>query len=353
MPAPTEVRNLNAVAQAAGVSAMTVSRVMRNHPHVAAATRERVRRAATKLNYTPDPYVARLMDRVRKFRQGRAEAVIALIRDDTSGDELLDAAYHYVSLDNFSTRAEQHGYRVAEFRLNRKTMSVRRLEGILATRGIEGLIISPQSADSIGRELDYSRFAAVTVGYGLQEPALHRSCANMTSGIQQVTAELTARGYRRIGLAVTEWVDARSQHSYSGSMLNYQRQIPPKNRVPLLLLPNNNIAHDEKDFLLWFKRYKPDVLISFDNYVPDWLEHKLGLRIPEDVGLVVHDLLERHVEYAGISHNRPEVAAAAVDLLATMLMQNEKGVPQVPRHMLVPPVWVDGPSIRAKRSARS
>ena len=348
-----EVRNLNAVAQAAGVSAMTVSRVLRNHPHVSATTRQRVIQAAKKLHYTPDPHVARLMERVRSYRQSRTEAVMALIRDDTSGDELLDLAYHYISLQHINARANQHGYHVEEFRLNRKTMSIRRLEGILETRGIEGLIVSPQSADSIGRELDYSKFAAVTVGYGLQQPALHRASTNMTRGILQVTSELTARGYRRIGLAVTQWIDARSDHTYAGAMLNYQRQIPAKNHVPLLLLPKNNIAHNEDEFVAWFKRHQPEVIISFDNYVPDWLTRRCDLKIPDQVGLVVHDWLERHVEYAGIDHNRPEVAAAAVDLLATMLMHNERGVPRVPRQVLVPPLWIDGPSIRPRSASAS
>lgn len=344
----SETRNLNAVAKLAGVSSMTVSRVMRNHPHVSAKTRLKVLNAAEQLHYTPDPHVARLMERVRSYRQHQSEATIALIRDDTSGDELLDIAYHYVPLDDIISRSKQHGYQVSEFRLNRKTMSVRRLEGILEARGIEGLIVSPQSAQSIGSELDYSKFSAVTLGYGLQYPAIHRASTNMNRGIHQVTSELTTRGYRRIGLAVTQWIDARSDHTYAGSMLNYQRQISPKDRVPLLLLPKNNIADDEKEFVAWFKRHRPDVIISFDNYIPDWLTKKLGLKIPEDVGLVVHDWLEHHINYAGIDHRRPSVAAAAIDLLSTMLMQNEKGVPLVPRQVLVPPIWVDGPSIRPR-----
>ncbi|MCB1103745.1 MAG: LacI family DNA-binding transcriptional regulator [Opitutaceae bacterium] len=344
----SETRNLNAVAKLAGVSTMTASRVMRNHPHVSAKTKLRVLRAAKQLHYSPDPHVARLMERVRSYRQHQTEATIALIRDDTSGDELLDIAYHYVPLEDIRSRSRQHGYQVSEFRLNRKTMSVRRLEGILEARGIEGLIVSPQSAQSIGSELDYSKFAAVTLGYGLQQPAIHRASTNMTRGIHQVTTELAARGYRRIGLAVTQWIDARSDHTYAGAMLNYQRQIPPKDRVPLLMLPKNNIADDEKDFVSWFKRHRPEVIISFDNYIPDWLTRKLGLRIPEDVGLVVHDWLERHASYAGIDHNRAQVAAAAIDLLATMLMHNERGVPAVPRQVLVPPEWVDGPSIRPR-----
>ena len=51
--------------------------------------------------------------------------------------------------------------------------------------------------------LDYSPFAAVTFGYAMSEPALHMCGGNMTQGIQIAAEQLTARGYRRIGAAVT------------------------------------------------------------------------------------------------------------------------------------------------------
>ncbi|MBP7481264.1 MAG: LacI family DNA-binding transcriptional regulator [Lacunisphaera sp.] len=348
MAKPPAPKNLQAIARAAGVSAMTVSRVLRNFPRVAASTRRAVLQAAKKLGYTPDPHMARLMARVRSHRRRRAEAVIALVRDEIPGDELLDHAYQYVALHDIRVRAERHGYRAEEFRLDRHQMSAGRLAQILETRGIEGLIISPQSSHSIGMELDYSRFAAVTLGYGLQQPALHRASTNMTRGILQATAELAARGYRRIGLAVTQWVDARSDHTYSGAMLTYQQAIAPRDRVPLLLFPENNLAHEFEIFRAWFRRHRPDAIISFDSYVPDWLTQKLNLRIPEQVGVVVHDWVERHRDFAGIHHRRAQVAAAAVDMLATLLMQNERGVPDIPRQTLIPPAWVDGPSIRSR-----
>jgi LacI family transcriptional regulator len=214
-------------------------------------------------------------------------------------------------------------------------MSASRLGQILETRGIEGLIISPQSSHSIGMELDYSRFAAVTLGYGLTHPALHRASTHMTRGIQQATAELTARGYRRIGLAITQWIDNRSDHTYQGA-------------IPQEPLPENNLAQEYEVFRKWFLRYRPDVVISFDSYVPEWLTEKLGRRIPEQVGMVVHDWAERHFNFAGIDHRRAQVATAAVDMLATLLLHNERGVPDIPRQTLTPPSWVDGPSIRPR-----
>ena len=348
MPRSPAPRNLHVIARATGVSAMTVSRVLRNMPRVAADTRQRVLQAAKKLGYSPDPHMARLMARVRSHRRRHAEAVIALVRDNIPGDELLDHAYQYVALHDIRARAERHGYRAEEFLLDRTKMSATRLAQILEARGIEGLIISPQSSHSIGMELDYSRFASVTLGYGLQQPALHRASTNMTRGILQATAELSARGYRRIGLAVTQWVDARSDHTYSGAMLTYQQHIAPRDRVPLLLFPENSLAHEFHIFRAWFNRHRPDVVISFDSYVPEWLTQKLKRKIPEQVGMVVHDWVEQHRNFAGIHHRRAHVAAAAVDMLATLLMQNERGVPDIPRQILTPPTWVEGPSIRSR-----
>jgi DNA-binding LacI/PurR family transcriptional regulator len=348
MPRSSTPKNLQAVARATGLSAMTVSRALRNLPRVSARTRQRVLQAAKRLGYSPDPHMARLMARVRSYRRRRAEAVIALVRDNIPGDELLDHAYQYVALHDIHSRAERHGYRAEEFLLDRTKMSATRLAQILEARGIEGLIISPQSSHSIGMELDYSRFAAVTLGYGLQQPALHRASTNMNRGILQATTELSARGYRRIGLAVTQWIDDRSDHTYSGAMLTYQQHIPPRDRVPLLHFPENSLAKEFHTFRTWFNRHRPDAIISFDSYVPEWLSQKLELKIPEQVGMVVHDWVERHRNFAGIHHRRAYVAAAAVDMLATLLMQNEHGVPDIPRHVLTPPTWVDGPSVRPK-----
>jgi LacI family transcriptional regulator len=51
---------------------------------------------------------------------------------------------------------------------------------------------------------------------------------------------------------------------------------------------------------------------------------------------------------AGIHQRRDHVAAAAVDLVATQLLQHERGVPEAPRQILIPPAWVEGSSIRQK-----
>jgi DNA-binding LacI/PurR family transcriptional regulator len=341
--------SLQDVARAAGVSAMTVSRALRNSPRVSATARTAVEVAVRRVGYRPDPHVARLMARVRDYRGRRPHAVIGVIRDDLAEDALHDPAYQYVSITDIRRRAEQHGYLAQEFSLGSRGVTPARLNGILRARGVEGVIISPQSSRVVATQLDYSAFAAVTFGYGLPSPALHRASTNMTEGIHDAADRLRARGYRRISLAITEWIDARANHTYSGALLHWQRKIPPRERVAPFFFPGNHPADGRRAFSTWMKRSRPDAIISFHAYVPDWLERDLKLRLPDDVGLVVHDWAESMHDFAGINHRRPYVAAAAVDLLATQLLHNERGIPAVPRQILVPPAWVDGPSIRPLR----
>ncbi len=343
--------NLQAVAQHAGVSMMTVSRVLRNAPKVAAATRERVLSAAKALNYQPDPHLARMMSLVRGKKRQRVRAVIAVIREHVPNDDLLSASYQYVPIEDVHRRAEGYGYAVEEFWLGRDGLTPERLQRVLHARGIDGVIVSPQSRELPCSRIDYTGFAAAAFGHVMREPALHLSAGNMMMGIQMATTQLTERGYQRIGLAVTQWVDDRAQNGYCAAMLSFQDTLPPARRVPTLLLPHNNISRSFGAFSEWMRTHQPDALITFDTHVPGWLK-RLNLRVPEDIGFVVHDWTPSMQEYAGIHQRRDHVAAAAVDLVATQLAQNERGLPTVPRQIMIPPQWVEGPSIRSGKTLR-
>lgn len=327
---------------------MTVSRALRDAPRIAPETRQRVLAAAEALQYRPNPHLDRMMALVRAHKEGKGGAVLAVIRERAPQDELLHPAYQYVATEDIQRRAERYGYHVEEFWLGEHGLTPKRLSSVLQARGIEGILVSPQSARLACRELDYTGFAAVTFGYGLREPSLHRAAGNMTAGIQTAAGELLARGYRRIGLAITRWVDDRAQSNYSGAMLHFQQGLPEKERIPVLLFPHNDLSQDEEAFVQWMETWRPDALITFESSIPEWLK-KMGLRVPEDVGLVVHDWAPRMVGYAGIHQRRDHIAAAAVDLVATQLAQNERGIPEVPRQISIPPQWVEGPSVRPRR----
>ena len=338
---------LHDIAREVGVSVMTVSRALRNAPRVAPETRARVQAVAAALGYEPDPDLARLMHRVRSRKTVRFRAVIAVIREEVPQDNLLGPSYQYVPIEAIRQRALGHGYAVEEFWLGREGLTPKRLQKILLALGIEGVIVSPQSLQLPCSKLDYSPFASVAFGYAMREPALHMCAGNMTLGIQTAAEQLTARGYHRIGVAVTQWIVNRSQFGYSGGFFHFQQSLPAEDRIPLLLLPHNRIERGFAAFSKWMNENRPDVLISFDTHVPEWLT-RLGLRVPDDIGFVVHDWTPAMTSCAGIYQRRDHLAAAAVDLIVTQLSQHERGVPAVARQIMIPPQWINGPSVRKK-----
>jgi DNA-binding LacI/PurR family transcriptional regulator len=324
-------KGLSQIAQLAGVSTMTVSRVLNDSPKVAKATRKKVLAAIDTMDYKPDPLVTRLMALIREHKKRGIRAAIAVVRD-----KVITPYYQYVPLSAIRERAGQYGYAVEEFFLGQNSLNARRLKDILQHRCIEGVIASPPSLPRYLPDFDFTSFTSVTFGYGLQQPELHRVSSNMTQGILSALAHLTNEGYQRVGIVITEWIDRRADYTYSGALLHNQQSIPKKNRLPMLYLPNESIGAGRKDFLSWFKKHKPDALISFDRPIPEWMENDLNVKPGKDMGFLAHDWNPNMAPLAGIDHRREEVAKAAVDLLVSQLMHNEKGIPDVPRQILIP-----------------
>lgn len=69
--------------------------------------------------------------------------------------------------------AQKLGYQLYDYWLGDPDGFPKRLRQILLARGIRGLIFPPQAKYRIKIDFDSSDFAAVSIGYTLNEPALH------------------------------------------------------------------------------------------------------------------------------------------------------------------------------------
>ncbi len=319
---------------------MTVSRALRNSPLVTAETRKRVLAAARKVGYRPDPLASRLMAVVRKSKNTQIAASLAFVRDRRSREDAA-AFHHYVKVSDVRLRARMHGYNVDEFILGQGGLTIARLQSVLTARGIDGVIFSSEACLHEMSGFAFSDFACAAFGYGLQQPSLHRASTNMMQGLLAAFSWLEARGYKRIGLAVTPWVNSRADNTYSGAVLHYQAGIPRGRRVPLLIFPHDELEKNRRCFRQWMRAQRPDVVVSFDCVIPEWIREDAGRVIGKDIGFLAHDWTGRAERFSGINHHRLHVAAAAVDLVATQLFHGERGIPLVPRQVLVPAALED------------
>jgi LacI family transcriptional regulator len=253
--------------------------------------------------------------------------------------------YHVGALE----RARQLGFRIDELWLHAPGMTPAAAHAILKARNITGLLVAPQPFAHTPLNLDLADLSALAFGYSLQPANLHVVTNHQYQSCQLLMHELLARDYRRIGLYIRADWDEKVNNAYLSGLLLAQHEQPVRDRVPPLL----SQADVEAEFQAWFKRHRPDVVVTIGGQVRGWLEKGLARRIPEDIGLAHLNVDATDPFLAGIHQNDRLIGATAVDFLAGMLQRNERGIPVTPIRTLVEGVWKPGPSVRARAPQRA
>lgn len=334
------------LAQAAGVSKMTVSLALRGNEKISAATRERIRALADKMGYRPNPLVQTLMANLRSTRPANYHSTLAWVtafptRDGWSNHWVYQH-YHQGAV----ARAAALGYKIETFWALAPRTTGAALTRVLRARGIRGLIIPPVATPGTRLDIDWAHFSCATIGYSFTEPRLHRAAANLREGMTRALAECQQRGFKRIGFAIPVNTDARVNHSWLAGYLAWQQFIPKKDRLPVLLTPDRMEAH----LPAWLGAHRPDVIISPNSEFLKWLP-ALRRHIPDDISLVSlsypddKDASVAHI--SGINQNNVSIGEAAVDLVVSQLQHNDTGLPKHPRVMLIDGFWNEGKTLPA------
>ncbi|MGE9293194.1 MAG: LacI family DNA-binding transcriptional regulator [Puniceicoccales bacterium] len=339
MPQRVSMREL---AAEAGVSVMTVSLALRNSPKLSEATRSRIQNLAQQRGYRPDPALRALADYRLGKRQRSYSGTIAYLRNTPP-----DAITHSVSLHRHlyqgaKRRGEKLGLKVEDFAIADYVKDSDRLSKILLARGIQGLLVGPQPRSHTHLELDWEKFSAVALGYSLESPSLNVVIDNQFNASLICMRELCKLGYQRVGFVILTDQDERSTHRYVGAYHSAQENLPPDcPRLPIL----RGSVITEEAFNRWFDENRPDALLSLHDTVIGYME-KRGIRIPEDIGYAVPFSVET-LDHMAHADGRPEeVGVAAVEMLSGMIDRNDKGIPPIPRNLIIDPLWVPSQSVR-------
>lgn len=329
---------LQLIADKAGVSKMTVSRVLRKQQNISPEIRQKVEKIAEALNYRKHPLVSALMADLRYKKDPKFHPIIALLHFDQRKQAL------HPNLDNLRRgvreSAHSQGYDVEEFYLEDPGMSPKRMIQIFNARGIRGIIFEHSAQPDIRLDLDLSNFACIAIKYSLSVPSLHRIETSQFSSILTAVEKLHAYGYKRFGLALPKYAESISQFRRSGATLYAQSNVPEADRVPILaakVITNSTLKE-------WMETYHPDVVISQNPGVINQL-NRLGYRIPEDIGFIHLGLSKRDGKLAGIDPNWEEMGKIAANRIIDQLTRNELGVPLHPTVTLVQGDWVDGATL--------
>lgn len=337
MPTPPTLRTL---ARSLGLSAATVSEALRDSPKVLAKTKMRVLEAARLAGYRPNPLVGSVMADLRRQQLQGSRGVIGALNSEESANPRR-ARYHQAILEGATRRAGELGFRLEQFWVGDRNLSLKRLNTVLLTRGIQGVVVMPFEESQDWSEADWSRLSAVRLDYCLSQPVLHTICPEHHGSLLRSAGRLRERGYRRIGLYVRRANEARILFGWSAAFLGFHLTIPREEQVPPLVFA----SPDREEFLHWFEAHRPDVIIGHHTDAIGWLADR-GMRVPEDVGFFNLNTTQDPYPAAGLDLLPRQLGAAAVESVVAQIQRTERGIPAHAKTITLEGAWVEGPTLR-------
>jgi DNA-binding LacI/PurR family transcriptional regulator len=339
---------LRDVAKKAGVHLTTAARAMKNDPRVKPATLAQVQRVAKELGYSPDPMLAALSTYRSTTRQPLYHGTVAWLTDFPTEDGWKVESFSLYRQGAAEALAE-HGYQLEDHWLQTPGMSLRRSAQILQSRGVRGLLVCPLPIQHARLNFPWERFATVTFGYSLLEPALHRVTTSHYQNMQTCFRQLYNLGYRRPGWVIWDDISKRVAEQWTAAYRTPAIAGEWNDAIPSLRLEERPSLFSEENrgiFLKWFKAHRPDVILVVDRHILDWLI-EAGVRVPQDVAYVSPSLQESNQDHAGVLEPSLEVGHTAGEFLVGMLNRGEFGIPRIPRRILLDGLWQHGSTIRA------
>lgn len=346
------------VAKEARVHTTTVSLALRNHPSIPESTRDRIKALAEKMGYRPDPALSSLMASRRNPRGHKGSPPLAYLTHWDTKWGWKENRAHARFFEGAAAKAGQLGYKLDHFWLGEPNLSHQRMSEILSTRGIHGVVVAshlPESDEPL--ILDWANLSAVKIDYYPHSPELHTVTNDHRAVIQLTVRRAIEAGYKRIGFIMPRWWDNFADRAWSAGFLAEQQMLDPKDWIPILFFSELDGEREGPEtrekvapstaFRRWFKRYRPEVIISKEQFVKPRLE-ELGLSVPRDIAFI-EIYLDPDGSTAGVRHNCDRVGELAVEILAGQMLQNMYGVPAFPTTTLVEGSWFDGKSLPKKQ----
>ena len=345
--------NLRHVARLAQLSPSAVSLALRDSPKISAATKKRVRQLVDKVGYKPDAKVVAMMSHLRKPRGTRQQACFGVISFYDNPHPWESSQHLSQIYEGMKRRADQLGYRLEPLWLRAPGMTYRRFRGILDARGIEGLLCfgSPNFDEEFPAEIDH--YAIVNVGLSIRTP-LHRVTSHFYNDMVNVLDRVHRLGYRRPGLVLGRYEEARSGRAHAAAYLGWcDHRLGPGHALPVQVIERV----EEAPLLAWLRQHRPDVLIFV--HLSDMLTElrnvlkRNAVQVPRQLGVAVLSHLLEGTGFSGLQQNQPLMGAWAVELLEARITNRDLGIPANPRIEMVESQWIEGRSLRRLRPVNS
>jgi LacI family transcriptional regulator len=273
---------LDEIAQRAGVSRTTASRVINNHPNVRKAVRERVQSIITETGYRPHPVARSLAS-----QQSRMIGVVLPRRTEA----LFNDPYFPRLTQGIAQACNDHDYTLALFLMQTEADEQKFYPRISRKGLLDGIVIQVgQIGDGLINRLLADDLPVVVAGRPLNQPNANYVDVDNTAGACSALEHLLQLGYKRIGAITGDMRTTAALDRYTGYCQTLQAHALPVDET--LVSEGYFTEIGGYEAMQRLLPHKPDAIFSSSDAMSLGALKAIqeaGLAIPQDIALVSFD----------------------------------------------------------------
>ncbi len=335
------------IAKRAGVHPTTVSMALRNHRNLPKHTIERIRKIADDMGYRPDPALTAL-NAYRHQKHGATWiGTLAYITNWNAEYAWRNFSAHRRFFEGAKAQADALGYNLEHFWLGDPKYSQERINKILLSRGIRGLLFAswlPQNDCEL--YFDWEQFCCIKIDYFPSNAPMNIVSNDQQSIILTAFQKLWDKGYRRIGLVMPKGWDVLVMHAWTIGYLAAQQRNPSHPALPILCYetekeigaPDQDIQIESHRLKRWIDANEPDAILSFKPYI-ETAFRELEITPCQDIGYADLCREPEDAHTSGVINACEQVGKAAVEALVGQINRNETGCAAIHCKTFVEGLW--------------
>ena len=298
---------------------------------------------AERLGYVRDPKLSEALAYARKEDKTIYRESLALF-SDIHIDEREKRSWLNDIYEAALSRSKQLGYGLEYVNYPSSPREQKAIIRQLYARGIRGLIFTPRmGVPTFYLDIDFSKFSCVEIGQVMEPTLFPRIVRDMADDYLNRLKDLHTRGYRRIGLAISDFEEQRHKWAFLSAFLSFHYIHKDD---PSVIEVQGYPQWGKVQLFEWLKREQPDVIITNGSAIGKWLKEE-GWCLPDDIGLCRVDGTKGAWE-AGLCPDYSAMALNAVNWLVSSLEYGNLGLRDSPPVLCIPNTWNEGNTLKKK-----
>ncbi|MGG0285489.1 LacI family DNA-binding transcriptional regulator [Peribacillus butanolivorans] len=306
--------NIKEIAQYAGVSVSTVSRVMNNHPYVSPEKRKSVLQAIDQLNYSRNINAIHLS-------KGKTNLIGVII-------PFTNHPYYGAIVQGITKQANAIGYHIVIFQTQYEREKEIQALNMLQMKQLDGIIVCSRISE-MKVLLDYQKYGPIILCEDTAQAELSSISIDHYAAFSSALEYVVAKGYKKIGYSLGR-KKSRNSSLRTKAFNDIMNKYHLLNKKEWLFEGSYHIKDGEKLFQDWNSMIdKPEaIIITNDDTAAGFIltANKFGMKVPEDVAILGfnNDNLSEMLDITTVSLPLDWIGKMAVDLFEN---------PEVIRHV--------------------